>query len=183
MRIIGGEFKNKPLKAPKGLNTRPTQSALREALFNICQHCIHDTSFLDLFAGSGAMGLEAISRGALRATFVDNDNHAIRCINDNVKAVGINNQTNVIRNDAVKAIEQFDKGSLKFDIIYIDPPYNIVEDLAVLEKIDNSDILADNGYVFLESRHNKNDIPQQVGRLKLISARKYGKSKLVQYQL
>ena len=99
MRIISGIFKNRPLASPKGLSTRPTSEKLREALFNISQNYIQESVFLDLFAGSGAMGIEAISRGASKATFIDADRDSIRCIKENLKNFKIEDQALVLPGD------------------------------------------------------------------------------------
>src|SRR5436305_1632219 len=99
MRIIAGTFKNRRLIAPKGDATRPTTEQLRESLFNICQHYLEGAHFLDLFAGSGAMGLEALSRGASYATFVDNNKESVGYIHANVEALKVGGHSKVICGD------------------------------------------------------------------------------------
>ena len=89
LRIIAGEFRNRLLKSPKSLQTRPTLAILRKAVFDILQPYIHQAHFLDLFAGSGLMGIEALSRGASHTTFVDNDRNAIRCIRENISLLNL----------------------------------------------------------------------------------------------
>jgi 16S rRNA (guanine966-N2)-methyltransferase len=148
LRIVAGIFKGRFLKAPQGSSTRPTQSALREAVFNICQYEIQGTRFLDLFAGSGAMGFEALSRGALHITFVEQNRHATNCIYENAKTLQVEKQITVMAMDTTKAIHTFVKQGLQFDIIYIDPPYENHFDLSALLPI-----LGPNPIVFLEERY------------------------------
>lgn len=124
MHIISGLYKSRKIAAPKGLETRPTSGRLREALFNICQNEIDGARFLDLFAGSGAMGLEALSRGAVKATFVDNSKESIRCIKANVSALGLDKSSHVIYGDVFNSLKDLAKGGQRFDIIYADPPYD-----------------------------------------------------------
>ena len=89
LRIIGGKFKGRLIKTPKGEKTRPTSAILRKAVFDICQNQITDARFLDLFAGSGAMGLEALSRGASHATFVERDKHSVSCLKENLALLNL----------------------------------------------------------------------------------------------
>jgi 16S rRNA (guanine966-N2)-methyltransferase len=124
MQIISGQYKSRKLLAPKGQHTRPTSGRLREALFNICQAEIKDATFLDLFAGSGAMGIEALSRGAKRVVFVDNNRESIRCIQANLIALKIEKNSEVIHMDVFEAMKKLAKRGVIFDVIYADPPYN-----------------------------------------------------------
>lgn len=120
MRVITGTARGRKLNAPEGLDVRPTTDKVKEAVFSAIQFEIQGTYVLDLFAGSGQMGIEAISRGASRAVFVDNSSKAIRCINDNIRSAGFERQSEVIsRNsyDYIKLTRNI------FDIIILDPPY------------------------------------------------------------
>jgi 16S rRNA (guanine966-N2)-methyltransferase len=126
MRIIAGRFKGKTLDAPKGLNTRPTSDRVREALFNVLEHGAPAVDFegarvLDLFAGSGALGLEALSRGARYCLFIEDDAGARGAIRRNVEAMGLTGITKIWRRDATKLGPA---GNLApFDLIFCDPPY------------------------------------------------------------
>jgi 16S rRNA (guanine966-N2)-methyltransferase len=126
MRIIAGRFKGKTLDAPKGLNTRPTSDRVREALFNVLEHGAPAVDFegarvLDLFAGSGALGLEALSRGARYSLFIEDDAGARGAIRRNVEAMGLTGITKIWRRDATKLGPA---GNLApFDLIFCDPPY------------------------------------------------------------
>ena len=145
LRIIGGTFRNRPIKSPKGDRTRPTSAMMRKAVFDICQPFIEDAAFLDLFAGSGAMGIEAISRGASHATFVDKDKHALDCILTNLKDLDIEAQCTVIAGAVPQAFKRLKN---PFDIVYIDPPYGQVEISPILIYFDKQDLL-NPGAIFL----------------------------------
>lgn len=123
MHIISGLYKSRKIQAPKGEKTRPSSGRLREAFFNICQNKLEGASFLDLFAGSGAMGLEALSRGAKQATFVDNSRESTRCIQANLAALDIAANSEVIYSDVFEAMRKLAKRGRLFDLIYADPPY------------------------------------------------------------
>lgn len=123
MHIISGLYKGRKILAPKGLKTRPTSGRLREALFNICQGEIEGIAFLDLFAGSGAMGLEAYSRGAQIVTFVDNSRESIRCIQENIRTLGLEKCSRVIYGDVFEALADLARRGNGYDLIYADPPY------------------------------------------------------------
>lgn len=156
LRIIGGEFKGRVIKVPKTTATRPTQGALREAIFNICQHEIGGASFLDVFAGSGAMGLEALSRGAHFSTFIEQNRVAIRSIQLNIQAFDVEERSKVLGMDAKKAIEKLQDSGKKFDIIYIDPPYGVNFDLSLM-----IDLLEPHSSVFVEIGQKQTlDIPE-----------------------
>ena len=147
LRISGGTLKGRRLKTPNTPTTRPTSEKLRQSFFNINQHRISDSRFLDLFAGTGAMGIEAISRGAASATFIEQDRQALSCLRENVDALGISSQCHIIAGDVRKVLH---RTANQFDIIYIDPPYGRGLSNPVITLLDSSDILAQNGLLFLE---------------------------------
>ncbi|HSX11409.1 MAG TPA: 16S rRNA (guanine(966)-N(2))-methyltransferase RsmD [Chlamydiales bacterium] len=149
LRIIAGTFKGRLLKAPKGPSTRPTQGMLREAVFNICQNDIGNARFLDLYAGSGAMGLEALSRGAAHATLVEQNRHAIACIKENIAALHLESQAALIPFDANRALTLLTKQGALFDILYVDPPYDSPVPLEPLVPL-----LAPHATLFIEERYN-----------------------------
>ncbi len=122
MNIVGGEFKGRKLQSPKGDRTRPTSGMLRKAVFDICRNEIEGAAFLDLFAGTGAMGLEALSRGANLAVFIDKDKKAIECIKANIATLKVEDRAKVIMGDVLSAVKRLDT---PFTIIYIDPPYDL----------------------------------------------------------
>jgi 16S rRNA (guanine966-N2)-methyltransferase len=127
LKIIGGTYRNRLLKAPKSDTTRPTLAVLRKAVFDILQPTIAEATFLDLFAGSGLMGLEALSRGAAHATFVEHHPTALRAIKENISMLKVQDQCAILALDAQRALRTFAKKKYQFDIIYMDPPYAVAE--------------------------------------------------------
>ena len=118
MRVIGGEFRSRKLKTPAGDSIRPTPDRLREALFNILAPIIEDKVFLDAYAGSGSVGIEALSRGARRAIFIEKSRAALRALNDNIAALDIGSRCDVHPDSAAALIARIDA-----DIVFLDPPY------------------------------------------------------------
>lgn len=189
MQIISGQYKGRKLLAPKGQLTRPTSGRLREALFNICQAEIADASFLDLFAGSGAMGLEALSRGAKRAVFVDNSRESIRCIQANQTALKIEKSAEVIYMDVFEAMKKLAKRGVIFDVIYADPPYDqttvgnnslSTQVVAVLDELIDQKfpLLKSGGILFVEDAANALPEDKTFKHLVLQDQRKMGRSAL-----
>lgn len=190
MYIIGGTFKHHRLITPKGNQTRPTASKLRQALFNICQNFIEDARFLDLFAGSGAMGLEALSRGACTATFVDASKEAIRCIKHNIAHLKVEQTCEVFCGQVPTLLKFLEKQHKKYDLIYADPPYNTRIEFAgqtllyseyVVNYVDASALLVPGGTLFIEedARFPPQSTPLT---LALKDSRKFGHSLLQTYQ-
>ena len=124
MRIIAGTKKSLPLRTVPGDRTRPTTDRIKETLFNIIDPYIRGSRFLDLFAGSGGIGLEAVSRGASFACFVEKQGQALRCIRENIRFTGFEDRTQVIRGDAVKVLAETEC-SRPYDILFMDPPYRM----------------------------------------------------------
>lgn len=183
MHIFSGKHKNRTIQAPKGLQVRPTSGRLREAVFNICQAYIEGALFLDVFAGSGAMGLEALSRGAAQATFIDSSKESIRHIQANIIDLGEEEHTKVLCGNAFLMLEKLEKQGQQFDIIYLDPPYDsfLQYSTKILSMIDSSKILKPNGVLFIED--STASIPRTEGLVTLIlkSSRNMGRSALHQY--
>ncbi|MBI4873352.1 MAG: 16S rRNA (guanine(966)-N(2))-methyltransferase RsmD [Acidobacteria bacterium] len=125
MRIIGGEFRSRRLKTLPGLDTRPTPDRLREALFNILAPSIEGAVFLDAYAGTGAVGLEALSRGAARTILVEQSRAAVSVIQANLRALGIENRAEVLHTKALKIL-----GRRRAEIVFLDPPYRLAEEYA-----------------------------------------------------
>ncbi len=123
LKILGGELKGRNIKTPGTPATRPITSLLRKSIFDTCHFYIGDARILDLFAGSGAIGIEALSRGAKIAYFLDNDYTAVQCIKENIETLKLKNQAVLLDKDAFLFLEEYDKEP--FDILFIDPPYPI----------------------------------------------------------
>jgi len=182
MQIIAGSHRHRRIAAPKGQNTRPTSSRLRETLFNIIQNSIEGASFLDLFAGSGAMGLEALSRGAKNVLFVDSSREAIRCIRDNIRNLELEAVSSVRQGAAFLILDRLIKEKRTFDVIYADAPYSATSEIShkLLELIDNTSLLNSGGMLFIEDTAKTHG--EDFRTLKLISERRSGHSYLHQYK-
>ena len=173
MRIIGGEYRSRLIEMPKGVQIRPTQDRVREAVFNVLAD-VNGRRVLDLFAGSGAYGIEALSRGASHATFVENNSRCLAVIESNMGSLNIPEaQYAVIRSSAYIALDRFAKEGEQFDLIFVDPPYH--KDMArkCLIYIDHYDILSPIGVVVVE--HFKSDsLESELDSLAPEKERKYG---------
>ncbi|MBI2742307.1 MAG: 16S rRNA (guanine(966)-N(2))-methyltransferase RsmD [Chlamydiales bacterium] len=123
LRILGGALRGRVLKTPKGAPVRPTTGLLKKSFFDICKDRIVETNFLDLFAGSGAIGIEALSRGAAHATFIDSDRRSILCIQENLRALKLEEQATLLTGDVETVLRRLEEMKKKYDLIYIDPPY------------------------------------------------------------
>lgn len=155
LKITGGLFKGRFIDPPKGSATRPTSEKLRKTYFDICQDKVEEATVIDFFAGSGAIGIEAISRGALHAYFIDQDHHATNTIKLNLESLHIQEKATVYKMDIFKALKLLEDGSIKADIIFIDPPYakesgSISLGEKLLGLLDQSEILKENTWIFLE---------------------------------
>ena len=150
MRVIAGSARRLLLKTIEGLDTRPTTDRIKETLFNMLQPQIPGCFFLDLFSGSGAIGIEAISRGVKKAVFVENNPNAIQCIMENLKKTQLEDQAEVIREDVFSALRRLD-GREKFDYVFMDPPYNHMLEKEVLTYLAKSDLLEKDALIIVEA--------------------------------
>jgi 16S rRNA (guanine966-N2)-methyltransferase len=184
-------LKNRKIITPKGWNTRPSSGQLREALFNICQTYIKGSRFLDLFAGSGAIGMEALSRGASMATFIDIERQNIRCIQQNIELLQLESQVTVISGDVMKELESLVKKGVHYDIIFADPPYAQGKTVKgefmyygklILNFLDKNSLLSQDGMLFIEEADEVEIENLKVNALTFKSSRRFGRSRLCQYQ-
>lgn len=186
MHIIGGTYKNRQIVTPKGLQTRPTSARLRGSLFNICQQEVEGSDFLDLFAGSGAMGLEALSRGARFSTFVDASRESLACIQRNLKDLAVQAKAQALQGDVFFWIEKLAKQGRQFDLIYADPPYeamlnSTLYSVQVLLAIDQGSLLKRGGMLFIEEGRDISPETYALKTLHLKSSRRMGRSNLLQF--
>lgn len=136
MRVIAGKARRIQLKTIEGMNTRPTTDRIKETLFNIIGNEMYDCRFLDLFSGSGGIGIEALSRGAKEAYFVENGKDAVRCIRENLEKTKLLSQSHVMESDVIDAIRKLnDREEQPFDFIYMDPPYGKLLEREVLKAL------------------------------------------------
>lgn len=150
MRIIAGTARSLPLKTIEGMDTRPTTDRIKETLFNMLQNDIPGAYFLDLFAGSGQIGLEALSRGARYAVFVDNNKKAAACIEDNIAFTKFDKEAKLYKADVLSALRSME-GKYKFDIIFMDPPYNKQIEQEILTYLSGSSLLKDDTLLVVEA--------------------------------
>ncbi len=146
MRVIAGSRRSLPLMSPKGDETRPTQDRTKETLFNVLQNEISDVNFLDLFAGSGSIGIEALSRGAKKTVFVEKARPAIECIKENIEFTKFQSQSEIMEMDVLSALERLVNHEV-FHLIFMDPPYkagfenNVLELLSKMPYVDEDTII------------------------------------------
>ena len=182
MRIITGSAKGKRLKAPQGLKTRPTTDRVKESLFSIIQEFLPHARILDLFAGTGNLGLEALSRGASCALFVDQAQECSRLIRDNAAYTNLLDRCSIWRTQAYEALLRCQKENLSFDIIFCDPPYNQGYPAHILRFVDENPALLPNGLLILEhSRHEL--LPENLRRLELRRQEQYGETVISFYKM
>ncbi len=183
LRVIAGEYKGRLLKSPKTDKTRPTSGILRKSVFDICRPWIEGAVFLDVFAGSGAIGIEALSRGASHVTFIDSEKRALLCIQDNLRALKLEEQAQVLLGDALQMLERLEKLKKRFSMIYIDPPYGENNfNLDILTFLDTAQ-LAQGAHLFIEEPFPSLIEEQKIvfQNLRHIDTRKFGRSLLHQY--
>lgn len=183
MRIIAGKYRGRNLKSPPSLEVRPTSDRLRETLFNVIASRVGETRFLDLCAGSGAVGIEALSRGATHVTFVDRSRKMCGLVEANLDLCGIpEDETEVVQAEAAVFLNRTEKRKdfEPWDIVYFDPPYAI-DYLPVLENLGNSSrLLSEDGLLVVE-HHHKNLLAEEFGRLTRTRTLKQGDSALSFY--
>jgi len=152
MRVIAGSARSVPLMTPAGLNTRPTTDKIKETLFNMIHFDLPEAVFIDLYSGSGAIGIEAISRGASHAYFVDNSKKAIECIKANVLKCKFADKATIISRDVSDALYQIND---KADIIFMDPPYELGEELGIMKQLYSSKLIDEDTIIIIESDINR----------------------------
>ncbi|MDM5156116.1 16S rRNA (guanine(966)-N(2))-methyltransferase RsmD [Bacillus sp. DX1.1] len=173
MRVVSGKCKGHPLKAVPGNTTRPTTDKVKEAIFNMIGPYFEGGTALDLFGGSGGLGIEALSRGIDKAIFVDRDNKAIKVIHQNLESCKVHDQAEVYRNDAERAVKALIKRELSFDLILLDPPYKDQKIISLIGVMEQHGLLNDDGLIMAE---HEDDVilPDTIGRLVKVRAENYG---------
>ncbi len=179
MRVVSGNLRGMKLNTIEGDSTRPTRDIVKEALFSIIQMEVPEAIFLDLFAGSGAIGIEALSRGAKEAIFIDSNPKCIAIIRENVKKGKISDVSRIYNTDYQTALKKLQ--AEKIDIIYVDPPYNKNMGVDAIEKISEYDILAENGLIIIETDTNE-EVPEEIGRYERVNYKRYGRNILSFYR-
>lgn len=175
MRVISGKSRGKKLVSLEGDNTRPTLDRVKEALFNKIQFNIQDANVLDLFAGSGALGIETLSRGAKEVVFCDKVPEAIKVIKQNITNTNNLDNSIIINKDYNEVLEDMSKQNKKFDIIFLDPPYKTNLAIESLQKIIMSNLLTEDGIIIIETDDiNKEKEILKIEEVEIFDKRKYG---------
>lgn len=175
MRVITGTARGRRLKEPKGMEIRPTADQVKEAVFNIIQFDIEGRRVLDLFAGTGQLGIEALSRGAAEVVFVDESTAAVRLVRENLETCGF--KARVEQTDALRYLAH----APRFDLVLLDPPYDSGLLDRALEIIQNVDILTEGGIIVCESRREKS-MPELRAPYARTLERRYGKIQITVYR-
>ena len=182
MRIISGKARGKKLKSPKNNDIRPTLDRVKESLFNIISSSVRDSVFLDLFCGSAAIGLEALSRGAKMVYFIDNNEESLNLAKENIESCNFDKDNYSMKKmDAFSFISKSSVENIKFDIIYIDPPYGFEKLELLLQEISGSDIMGYGSLLIAETDKN-DEVPAEIDGLKVIDQRIYSITKLTFYE-
>jgi 16S rRNA (guanine(966)-N(2))-methyltransferase RsmD len=181
MRIIGGQGKGRRLKSPKGQATRPTGDRVKQTLFDILAPRIPGCRFLDVFAGAGGIGLEALSRGASRVVLVDHDRAAIEAVQANLAALKADGHVQVFRQDARVALAAMGDAGVRFDVVFLDPPYDSPLYEELLELLGGLRLLEADAVVVAEHFH-KRALPETIGGLGCSRLVRIGDHKLSFYR-
>lgn len=180
MRVIAGSARGTPLVAPGGTDTRPTQDKVKESLFNMLQGETAEAEVLDLFAGSGALGLEAISRGAARAVLVDRSREARQCICRNVEKLRFSQRVQTIFSDWEQAVERLRLEGRRFDLVFLDPPYRMEELGPLCDRLASLGLLAEGATLAWERRAGGSG--ELSSRFQLWKRRAYGDTEICIYR-
>jgi 16S rRNA (guanine966-N2)-methyltransferase len=184
MRVIAGTAKGLRLKSIEGLNTRPTTDRIKETLFNMISSDVYGCVFLDLFSGSGAIGIEALSRGARKSVFIENNNKALKCLKENLVHTKLDSKAQVISKDVIVGLKSLEKRKVEsieenliFDYIFIDPPYECGLEKKVLEVLSKSSIINSESTIILEADINTCfEYLEEIG-FRLLKEKKYKSNK------
>jgi 16S rRNA (guanine(966)-N(2))-methyltransferase RsmD len=172
MRIVAGQARGRKLVAPSGRDVRPTADRVREALFSALGTAVEGARVLDLFAGSGALGLEALSRGAASALFVDSSGRALEAVRRNLDATGFAERARVIRGDALRVLSRLRRDGARFDLVFLDPPYASELRSSALDRLAEPGLLDRSARVVIEQRADQ-PVPAIAG-LRIIASKRYG---------
>ena len=177
MRIIAGAYKGRRLATPRGDTTRPTADQVRIALLDALMPWLPEARVLDLFAGAGGVGLEALSRGAAHATFVERDARAVQALRANVTSLGVERAARVIRDDVRRALQSLRREAERFDVVFLDPPYEGDDVAGTLDALGGAELLG-GGAVVVAQHLTKRAPAASVGTLSAFRTRRFGETTL-----
>ena len=181
MKVISGTLKGRKIEGYNIDGTRPTMDRVKESLFGMIQDYIKDSVVLDLFAGSGQLGIEAISNGAKYTYFIDNNQEVIKTLNKNITNLKIKDKSKVILSDWKKSLNDFSNQKQKFNIIFVDPPYNYDVYEKILEKVSTLNLLNKEGLIILE--HHNLKLKDKYNNLTLYKQKGYGNKSVNIYKI
>ncbi len=182
MRVIAGSAKGTRLKAPGGMKTRPTSSRVKEAFFNIVGQRVLDATFLDLFSGSGAMGIEALSRGSAQAVFIERDRVCAKIIMENLARCRMLDRAVILTRDAHLALSLLSRKKYKFEIVYIDPPYQHPGIFDLASQLEKDQLLVTGSLIGLERDSRSDENWSGFSSFSLVQRKKYGKTQLILFE-
>ena len=182
LRVISGKARGLKLDTPKNQDVRPTTDRVKESLFNMINSYIMDSNILDLFAGTGSLGIECLSRGAKNCVFVDKSKDSINIVRSNVKKARVENESTILNVDFKDAVKRLSTQNQKFDVLFMDPPYYENMFIECLKSIDKFNLLDEDGIIVVE--HATKDLfEDSIGRLNKSREKKYGNTTLTFYKL
>ncbi len=181
MRVVAGEYGGRRLKAVPGMKTRPTTDKVKEAMFNIIGPYLEGGQVLDLFAGSGGLSIEAVSRGADHATLVDRQYQAIKTIHENLSVTKEEDKFTVLKGDAYKMLTKLAKQEQGFDYVFLDPPYKKQQILELMEQLKKLGLLNTDALIICETDQVA-DLPEELADFELIKKADYGITELTFYR-
>jgi len=184
VRIVGGTAKGRRLKSPKTAGTRPVIDRVKTALFDILGARVSGARFLDLFAGTGSVGLEALSRGAARATFVEMSHQVVAVLRDNVRATGLGDRADIMQGDAFRFLDQAAAQGRQYDMVYIAPPQYHQMAARALAQVDRLPIMSDGALAIVQIFPKERVDLEQVSlrAFRLVDERRYGSTLLLFYE-
>jgi len=181
MRVISGEAKGRRLKAPTGDRIRPTADRVKETLFDILGERVQNARVLDLFAGTGSLGIEALSRGARSVLFVDEAGEAIRLISDNLERTEMGSRAEVWRSNALSALARLKKLGRQFEIVLLDPPYGYGHIESIMRRLRRVRLSSRRGLIVIE--HDKRtELPERFGSMQRLDQRRFGDTTVSFYE-
>ena len=181
MKILTGSLRGRTIEFKANPSLRPTLDKARQAIFNALQGEVEGKNVLDLFSGTGALGIEALSQGAGKVTFVEKDRALCRQLKDNLSTLGLADKSRILSLEVVTAIGQFSKTNEYFDLIFLDPPYEKDLGMLTLQAISESPIIHEQTMIICEARKTET-LPAKMGRLGLLKAKLYGDTKIMFYK-
>jgi len=181
LRIISGEHKGRTIKTIPGRDTRPTTDRVKEALFNIIQNKLFGSQILDLYSGTGNLGLEALSRGAENVVFVEKSPAALKVLHENCHCMNYTENVKILPYDVKKALVFLSKHGCIFDIVFMDPPYDKGFEVPTIQSIDEHNLLNSEGIIIVEHLL-LNNLPSHIGSFSRYDHRKYGKTAISFYR-